>query len=349
MARLLPLKFSRVGVLLLGLALLAGCSEPGTSATPAPQVREVRVSTVEITPSTIQDALVLPGQTEAEQDVLLSAEQSGRVEWVGPREGSRISRGEGLARIDVAALQAALDRAEASARLATAQAERRSRLHDKELLAGEELELALTEETLALAALRDARVALAKGVVRAPFTGTVNHLHVDPGEFVNVGDPVAELVDTQTLRILVSVPELDVRHLRQGQPARVTVDAWPGQEWEGQVDFLAVKADPATKTFTARVVVDNSDGRIRPGMLARVTLLKQVVDDALVVPLFAVVDKGGEYLVFVVEDGVARARTVTFGVVAQDRVQIVSGLEPGDRVVVSGQTEIEDGTRVALQ
>jgi membrane fusion protein (multidrug efflux system) len=127
------------------------------------------------------------------------------------------------------------------------------------------------------------------------------------------------------MRINVNVPELDVRYLKVWQNARVTVDAYPGDHWDGLVDFVAFKADPATKTFKARVVVDNETGRIRPGMIAHVKFLRRLVPDALAVPLFSILDKGGERILFVEKDGIAHARTATVGVVDHDKVQIARG------------------------
>ncbi len=109
---------------------------------------------------------------------------------------------------------------------------------------------------------------------------------------------------------------------------------------------MAFKADPATKTFLVRTVVDNPDNAIRPGMIGRVAFLRRVIPDAVAAPLFALVDKSGERIVFVAKEGVAESRTVEIGVIEGDRVQIVSGLSAGEHLIVKGQTEVEDGTRV---
>jgi len=115
------------------------------------------------------------------------------------------------------------------------------------------------------------------------------------------------------------------------------------------VDFVAFKADPATKTFLVRTVIDNPFADIRPGMIARAAFVRRVIADALLAPLFALVDKGGERLVFVEKDGVAQSRTVSIGVIEGDRVQITSGLNPGDHLIVKGHTEVEDGMKVSVQ
>ncbi len=314
---------------------------PGSLASP--------VSVITVTPSPITDILTLPGQTEPRHDITLSAERSGRVEWVGPEEGDTVKKEEVLAEIDLTALKSALDRAEASFDLAKKQAERRQDLLSRNVVAAEELDKAETELRVAESNLREARVDYRQGRIITPIAGLVNKLHVDPGEYVQPGTPVAEIVDVDSIKVLVNVPEMDVRYLKKDMQALVRVDAHPGQEWIGAVDFIAYKADPATKTFLARVVVDNSERLIRPGMLARVRFVRRSIPDALTVPLFAVMDRGGERIIYVVEDGMARSRTVTPGIIDRDRVQILKGVAEGDKVIVAGQASVDDGMRVVVQ
>jgi len=301
-----------------------------------------------VQPDTLEDVLVLPGQTDASQDVLLSAEHSGIVEWIGPKEGDRVSQGELVARIDHAALKAALDRAQAAFSLADALYQRRSRLAERHIINQEALDHSETDRTLAKGNLEMAQVEYERAFVRSPIQGRVNRLFVDAGEFVNRGEPLVALVNVDKIEIRLNVPEMDVRFFRPGQEAVVRVDALPEGTWEGVVDFVAFKAHPATKTFEVKVLADNPGHKIRPGMIARVSLVRRVIPDAVMAPLFALVDKGGERMVFVEEDGLARARTVQMGVIQGDRIQILDGLAPGERLIVKGQNDVEEGMKVLV-
>ena len=168
--------------------------------------------------------------------------------------------------------------------------------------------------------------------------------------FVAEGAPVADVVDASTVRVNFSVPEADVRYLAKDQEVEVRVDAYPGAGWAGRIDFVAWKADPATRSFQVRAVVDNRDGRIRPGMIARAAFLRRQVENALSVPLFTVQDKGGERIVFVEENGVARARTVRLGIIeGRPGTGSLKGLSAGERLIVAGHTEVEDGTKVNVR
>jgi membrane fusion protein, multidrug efflux system len=271
------------------------------------------------------------------------------VEWIGPQEGDAVKKGQLLSRIDVSALKAIITRAEASAELAKDLYERRQKLFDRGIVHKEALEKARTDKALAESDLVKARVEYDRGFPLSPISGTVNYLHVDEGEFVNRGQPMVDLVNVDKIKINVNVPELDVRYLQKGQEVMVGIDAFPDRRLEGKVDFVSYKADPATKTFRVRVVVDNPKHEIRPGMIARVVFLRRMIPDALSAPLFAILDKGGERLLFVEKDGIAHARTVSIGVIVEDRVQITDGLKPGDRLIVTGQRDVEEGMKVQAQ
>lgn len=341
--------------LLLGsllAVLIAACEKSESKVTAQPQPPkgpQVKVSVLEVQPTSMKDVLVLPGETQAWEDVRVSSDMDGVVEWIGPKEGQRVRKGELLARIDVAARKAALDRAMASFNLADELFKRRESLFQRSIISKEELDRAFTERALAETNLRQAQVEYERGFLKAPISGIVNHLYVDAGEYVGRGAPFMDLVNVERIKIQLNVPEMDVRFLKPGHEALVTVDALPGKKLFGKVDFVAYKADPATKTFQVQVVVENPASEIRPGMIARVGLLRREVQDALAVPLFALVNKGGERVLFVEKDGVVWARTVSLGIIEGDRVQITSGLNAGERVIVSGQAEVEEGMRVQVQ
>ena len=338
-------------LILSSLTLLSGCDDKGEQAeqtTQKPQL-VIDVHIQHVKPVVMTDVLTLPGETEAMNDVSLAAERAGVVEWAGVNEGDTVTAGQELMRIDLSALKAALDRAKANAVLAKDQLARRSNLFKRRVLSREELEKAENERTVANATLREAEVNVTHGVVNSPVNGRVNKRYVDPGEYVKEGDAVFDIVDVSRLKVNVNVPELDVRYLKKGQPVVITADAYPKRTWHGIIGFVAWKADETTRTFRVKVYVDNEDGAIRPGMIVRASFVRQHVEDALAVPLFAIMDKGGERILFVEEDGVAKARTVEFGIISKDLVQINKGLSAGDRLIVAGQRQVEDGTRVNVR
>lgn len=337
-------------LILISTIMLVTCKGSEKTQAAAPQEKKrIKIVVEQVAPRPLRDLLLLPGETEAIHDIKLAADHGGRVEFVGVKEGDTVKAGQVIARIGMQTLSANLDKAQAASKQADDLAARRVDLYKQELISKEELDQINTEKNVARGSLKEAQASFRQGLVLAPVTGIINKLHVDPGEVVSPGDPVADLVNVDSIRINVNVPELDVRYLTKGRKVPIAVDAYPGEHWAGEVEFVAFKADPTTKTFLVRVEIKNKDHRIRPGMLARVVFERQIIKDAITAPLFAILDKGGERLLFVEEKGVARSRNISLGVIEGDRIQILQGLKPGENLIVSGQTEVEDGAEVLAQ
>ena len=315
----------------------------------SPQAPAIAVAVMIVEPVSIRDVIFLPGETEASEDVKVAANTAGRVDWIGPREGQRVNKGDLLVKIDVSALKASRDRAEAAFKLADDLYQRRLRLFDNKIIAREELNQSETQRTLALTDLAQIKVRYNHGFPKSPITGIVNHLYLDEGEYADIGKPMVDIVNIDRIKINVRVPELDVRFVKKGQSTPVKIDAFPDRTLIGTVDFVSFKADPATKTFLVRSIIDNADHDIRPGMIGRVAFVRRAITDAVAAPLFSLVDKGGERIVFVEKDGVAESRTISIGVIEGDRVQITSGLKVGDHLIVKGHTEVEDGMKVIVK
>jgi len=339
-------------IALLAVFLMTGCKDPENIAIADSNSRELAAIPVSITivePVSIRDVVFLPGETEAYEDVKVAANAAGRVEWLGLREGQTVEKGALLAKIDVSAHKASLEHAKAAYNLACDLCERRRRLYANKIIAKEELDQSETQLKLALTDLEQIKVRYNHGFPKSPITGIINHLYVDVGEYADIGKPIADIVNIDRIKINVRVPELDVRYVKIGQKTPVKIDAFAERPLTGTVDFVSYKADPATKTFLVRSVIDNPEHDIRPGMIGRVAFVRRTIAEAVAVPLFAIVDKGGERMVFLEKDGLAESRTISIGVIEGDRVQVTSGLNVGDHLIVKGHTEVEDGMKVTAK
>ncbi len=343
------LKFAVVGMLLVGHIALAGCTDAESEAKVETPVKSVNVVTQLVEPVILNDYLSLPGETEPDADVCVSSESAGIATWVGAKEGDRVERGSILVRLDVASSGARFDKAKAAKKLASEQVRRRRELLKKGVLAQEEFDRMESELAQSEASLKEMQVNVGYGIAVSPISGVVNKRYVDRGERLKAGDKVADIVDPSIIRTTIHVPEMDIPYINQGQEVVVTVDAIPGRTWKGVVDFVSFKADRASKTFEVRVLTDNPDGMIRAGMLARVSLLRRSLQGAITTPLFAIINQGGERLLYVEEDGVARARTIKIGVIEGEHAQVVEGLKSGDKLIIAGHNMVEDGTKVNVQ
>ena len=337
---------------LLVVFVMTGCKDQENMAIAESNSHEIAAIPVSVTvvePVSIRDVVFLPGGTEAYEDVKVAANAAGRVEWIGPREGQTVQKGALLAKIDVSVHKAALEHAKAAYNLASDLYERRRRLYKNKIIAKEEFDQSETQLKLALTDLEQIKVRYDHGFPKSPITGIINHLYVDVGEYADTGKPIADIVNIDRIKINVRVPELDIRYVKKGQKTEIKIDAFAERPLIGTVEFVSFKADPATKTFLVRSVIDNPEHDIRPGMIGRVAFVRRIIPEAIAVPLFAIVDKGGERIVFLEKDGIAESRTISIGVIVGDRVQITGGLNVGDHLIVKGHTEVEDGMKVTAK
>ncbi|MFP3938722.1 MAG: efflux RND transporter periplasmic adaptor subunit [Thermoanaerobaculia bacterium] len=349
-------------LLLLGAVPIAtagcgGASGDDASAAPA-EPPAVEVAEARREPVSVRAASV--GTLEAEQTVVLRAEAEGVVSAIPVAEGETVRRGQVLVRLDdrelaaqVEAAEATLERARTEAENLAARLERNRGLLEAgaispqtldDLESAHEAARARTEE--AEANLRLARRRLEKTVIRAPFAGRLGERSFYAGDFLREGDPLMELVDDRPLRVEFDLPEAYLGRVEVGSPVRVEARSDPGRVVDGAVVFLSPRVDSETRTVRIEAEVPNPDGRLSPGQFVEVEIELERRADAVVIPEEAVVPRGGENFVFAVVDDTAKLRSVTLGERAPGRVEVLSGVEAGEQVVVAGQQRIQDGAAV---
>lgn len=199
-----------------------------------------------------------------------------------------------------------------------------------------------------------ARVALARKslddtVVRAPFSGIVAERLVSVGDYVTKGTRVATVVRVDPLRVELTVPEQHVSLVRVGQPVRLTVDAYPGQEFAATVRFVSPSVRSDQRALTVEAVAPNSDGRLKPGLFATALLRQPDAAPALLVPRSSVETVSGTSRVYVVKDGRAEERIVTTGEAVGDSIEVTSGLQKGEQLAAEPKGRLTDGQAVAAR
>lgn len=183
--------------------------------------------------------------------------------------------------------------------------------------------------------------------LRVPFAGFVVKKYVEVGTWVNPGNPVADLVDLDPVYATGPVGERKIDLIRNGLPAAIRVDALPEERFEGVVTHVIPAANPQSRTFPVKIRIPNPDGRLKGGMLARVTVKAGTGRRALLVPKDAVVRRDGLEVVFTVENGVARQVEVRTGVALEGLIEVRhEALKPGQEVVTLGNESLSNGARV---
>ena len=346
----------RTSLLLGCLALLltlSGCSseEKQVAAEAAPQ-KLIRVQTLRVAFSDQQEEFTLPGSLEAWLDLLQAAEVAGAVEWVGPDEGDQVSRGEELVRIDSLALQANCDSAKSNHQLCKKTLERQKRLVDEQLVSTQEYDAASSALEMAAATLRTAEIMLAKGSLKATLDGLLEERYVEAGEYVKVGAPLVRVVQIDQLKINVDVPEKDVQFLHKGDRIKVVSSEISGIEHsalQAEITHIAYVADPVTRTYRVRLKVDNSGGKLRPGMIVRAHFVRRSLKNVLAVPLYAVVERDGEQYLLIKAGSSVRLQAVRLDGTVGGVVIVAAGLSEGEEVVIKGQQLLNDGDQVQVE
>lgn len=335
------------------------------------------VAMAEVETGTIGASITVVGNLIGEQTVDVVPRTGGRLVSVNVQLGDRVQRGQLLAKIEDFELIEQVKQAEASLEVARATIRQREadlkvaelnfdrskNLYERQLLAKQalddaesrylaaqaQLDLARAQTQQTSARLEELQITLANTRITSPVDGFVGRRNADPGAWAAQNAPVVSVVDISRLRLVANVVERDLRVVNVGDPASVEVDAYPGDIFKGRIARVSPILDPATRTATIEVEIPNSDNRLRPGMYARVLLSVEERTGVMLLPKMAVVDFEGRRGVWMPdEENKARFTQVRLGLEDADRVQILDGVQPGDKVVTEGAASLRNGDTLVL-
>lgn len=312
------------------------------------EVAAVRVITLTLKPQRLVDKIDLPAQVEPYEDVEVKAEVVGQVVEVLVEEGQRIEKGQVIIQLDDRDYRTQLARIEANYELAELNYNRTKALVEKKLAAPsklDEIEAQLKDLT---AQRNEAELALSRTSIKAPLSSLLNELKAKEGDYVGVGDPVAQILEIDPVKVTVGVPESDVDSIFDLKEADVIIEALGNRSVKGKKIFLSRQPRTLARLFELELRVPNPDGRILPGMFVRAKLVRQVFNRALAVPLYAVITQGDERFVFLEKEGRAVKRRVTLGTLVGWQVHVTSGLQAGERVIVVGHRLLDEGQAVEV-
>jgi membrane fusion protein (multidrug efflux system) len=334
-------------VLLAGALALAACNKqaapggPGGAGATAVPVTTTQVETVEWV-----DSLQALGTARAQESVTLTAKVSEIVDQVHFESGQQVKAGQPLVTLRANAQHASLAEARANLAEAEQQLRRMQELAGQQLVSRSSLDSQRASRDVAAARVRQMQSDIGDRQVRAPFAGVVGLRQVSPGALLTASSVIATLDDISRMYVDFTVPEVALASVQPGARVQASSAAFPGQAFEGQVQTVDARIDPATRAVTVRAVFDNPQALLRPGMLLDVRL-DQARRQALVVPEISVVQVGRDSFVYRVdEQGVVAQVQVKAGSRRAGRAEISEGLAAGDRIVVDGTGKLRPGMKV---
>lgn len=282
----------------------------------------------------------------SETEAAVVARVGGEVVEILVEEGDRVSEGQVLARLDGERLRLQTQQAKATLDKADKEYERFVRLHEMGLVSASAYEGLKFDMRALEAAYELQRLQYEYTDIRAPIGGVVSARDVKIGQHVGVNDETFRITDSNNLVAYLRIPQSELVKFSTGHRANVRVDALPNVSFDATIARISPTIDARNGTFRVTAYIDNDDGLLAPGMFGRFDIAFEQHVDALIIPLGALVTEDNETVVYIVEDGVAVRRPIQTGIQSGDSIEVLSGLDEQDQIVVTGQGSLRDGSRV---
>jgi RND family efflux transporter MFP subunit len=366
--------FAVFSLLIAGFGgVMLGCSGDKAVPTVAPETVS-GVAVVAAQTTTVPDWLEAVGTVRAAQSTQIASQTMGNIVEIRAQEGDRVQSGQILAVIDDSQTRAAVEQsaaavsvaqkevssAETDLALAQSTLKRYQQLYEKKSVSPQEfdeiktrsqaaesrLEMARAGEAQAKAALTQSQTSLSHTQIRAPFSGLVTEKKADAGTFASPGTPLFTLEDTLHYRLEAMVDESDIRLVRQGGAVSVFLDSVEKAEFRGRVSQIVPAADPGSRSFLVKIEMP-ADARLRSGLFGRAHFPRGT-RSALIIPQKTIVERGQLRGVFVIDaNQIAQLRYVTLGKASGEQVEVLSGLQQGEKLVAAPGDRELGGKQIA--
>lgn len=339
-----------VALAAIGVLVAIGAMPTPNHETPASEAPPVNVVVMDVVAEKlVPDTFVLPAVVEPNRVITVAAEVAARIERIPPEEGDLIDAGDLLVQLNDDLILPEFRGAAAQYKRDQIEFERMEALVKEDATPRQDLDNATVQLAASEAALSGVRARLERTKILAPAGGVLNKVLVEEGEYVQPGTAVAELVDIRVVKVVVDVPERDIGFFAVGQEAHVFVQN-KGQERTvaGTITYVNELANSQTRSTAIEISLDNSDRRLRSGQIVRVSLTRRVLNDAILIPLRAVLPQEEGYAVYVAKDSMAQRCDIEIGTIKGDRVHVTNGLDPGQKLIVDGHRLIAPGQKINI-
>lgn len=336
-------------LLIAGTAVLIKSSKSGKKASdPSVSEKALPVETIVVKTRTAKNIVLVPGYIEAFEHVRLSSEIAGKISEIRAEKGAKIKAGDVLMKIDDRNALNAVKQAELQNSDALKDYERLEKLKETGAISDSDYDKIQKMKDMSDIALSQAKVLLSQCVVESPIDGVVNDRFYEAGEYVNSGKELFDIVNISKVKAVFNIPEREVMNLDLDSEWEFEIESIPGRVFSGKASFIASAAGKDNNSFKAELVATNPDMILKPGMIARISILKKNEKQMLEVPLSAIIPLKGDHVVYVVEKGKAGRRVVKMAEINGNEAIITSGLSDGDQVIVEGARALTDGVAVKI-
>ena len=315
-------------------------------AGPASSAR-IPVSAKVLNHQRIDNKISVTGSVEANESVEVKSEISGLVERIHFREGSKVGKGDLLVSLDDDEISAQLEKMHFTQKLMQDQEFRQRSLLVKEAISQEEYDIALTELNTVASDIKILQSQYEKTKIRAPFSGIVGLRYISEGSYLTPNESIVMLYSIDPAKIDFAVPEKYSNTVKVGDEVRFITDAMKSPR-SGKIYAVEPQIDSQTRTLRMRAQSPNTDGSLVPGQFAKIELIFNSLDNALMVPTEAVIPELGGHKVYVSRGGTVESKLVEVGIRTESTVQVISGLQEKDTIITSGILQIRPGSLVDI-
>ncbi|MDF0717120.1 efflux RND transporter periplasmic adaptor subunit [Muricauda sp. 334s03] len=339
------------GLLVVGVGVLIAYriksnAEIGKSSGSGPRI--ATVSGMVLQPQIFKDNISISGTLEPDEQIEIRSEVSGIVESINFKEGSKVSQGQVLVKVNDIELQAQLSKALTAKKLAAENERRAKLLLEKQAISQEEYDIASADYASANAEAELIAAQLSKTNLKAPFSGTIGLRSISKGTYVTPATVIAKLVNTDDLKITFSVPEKYASQVHVGTQLNFTTSD-SKEEYEATIYAIDPEIEVTTRTLRVRAIMDNRGKNLYPGGFANVILPLETVNDALLVPTESLIPVQNGKRVFITNNGVAKEIDVQTGSRTGSSVRVISGLKAGDTIITYGVMAVQNGNPVQVK
>jgi len=299
---------------------------------------------------TVDYNIQLTGDILPVQQANIYSKVSGNLDHIYADMGDFVHEDQLLALIDTTELAQQFQQAAATYQNAAVEYERVKKLVDQNFAAKQDLDNADASLKVAKAIYDGSKTRLDYARITAPFAGYITRRYLDPGALVNSSNSILfTLMDLDKMKIIANILERDIPLVTKSTRAVITVDAFPGKQFEGTITRLSEAVDLATRTMAVEIDIPNAAHALKPGMYASMTLVLNEHRDALTLPTQAILKDDAGYYVYISDGKMAHRKDVKIGEEQDNRTEIVAGLDSIDKVVTTGQQFLRDGEQIAVQ
>ncbi len=335
--------------LILFSLLLLSCSDKQEQKTGKEQKNApMAVDVVILTPKKLERSLQTTGSLLPNEEVELKAQVSGKIMNIGFKEGRMVEKGQMLVQIDDRARKAQLNRYEAELELAKKNLSRKEELLKVSGVSQEEVDQAANQVATLKANIQEIEAYIDNARIEAPFSGIIGLRRVSPGDMLQQGTSVAQLVQRDPVKLDFTLPEKHSGQIKPGQQVNFTVTG-KKDTFRARVSAMEPMIDPSTRSLKVRAVADNEHGHLMPGAFADITLSLGQSDSALMVPSEAIERELNEQMVWLIKKGKAQKVEVETGMNLERSIQLTAGVSVNDTVMITGLLQAQQGMPVTVR